>query len=90
MRELNFEEVQEVNGGSDFTDGAALILTGATLAKMAGILGAGVGTAFIGLPLVAAFTVSLVALGGFHIGRGFTNVTIGQDYIGGSERDSDC
>lgn len=88
MRELSFEDVQQVSGGSDFTDGAALILTGITIAKLAGILVAGVATSFVALPLTAAFTLGLVGLGGYHIGRGV--VSIGPDVTGGLGRDSDC
>jgi|GEM_PF-7076963 len=88
MRELSFEDVQEVSGGSDFTDGAGLILTGVTIAKLAGILVAGVTTSFIALPLTAAFTLGLVGLGGYHIGRGI--VSIGPDVSTGAGRDSDC
>ncbi len=88
MRELSFEDVQQVSGGSDFTDGAALILTGVTIAKLAGILVAGVVTSFVALPLTAGFALGLVALGGYHIGRGI--VTVGADINGASGRDSDC
>jgi len=89
MRELSIEDVQDVSGGSDVTDGAALLLTGVTIAGLGGILGAGVITAFVALPTVALFTVGLAGLGGFHIGRGL--VTVGGDYTGGTAgRDSDC
>ena len=88
MRELSFEDVEQVSGGSDITDGAGLLLTGVTIAHLGGILGAGVITAAIALPVVAGFSLALAALGGFHIGRGL--VSIGPDVGGGSERDSDC
>ena len=84
--------MQEVSGGNDFTDGALIIGSGVTIAHLAGILGATVATGFIALPLVAAFSVGLVGLGGYHIGRGFRTgtVTVGGDHIGGLGRDSDC
>lgn len=90
MRELSIEDVQDVSGGNDLITGSTLIIAGVTIAKAGGILGALVSTAFVALPAAALFSVGLVGLGGYHLGRGIGTVTIGPDHSASSGRDSDC
>lgn len=90
MRELTSQDVQDVNGGSQITDGASLILTGITIAKLAGIAGAGVATALIASPLVAVFGLGLVATGGYVIGGAIPSVSIGPDFSVSVDRNSEC
>ena len=91
MRELSFEEVEDVSGGDQVTTGLALILGAITIAASAGVLTLGVGTAIAASPFVTAFSLGLAGTGGFQLGGGIPTVTIGPDFVGGgSARDSDC
>ena len=91
MRELSFEEVEDVSGGDQIANGLALIIAGITIAAAAGVLTLGVGTALAASPFVSAFSLGLNGAGGFVLGGAIPTVTVGPDFMGGgSARDSDC
>ena len=91
MRELSFEDVQQVSGGSDTSDAFAYLGAGLAIATAAGIVGASVVGAFALSPLAALASLGLFATGGYKLGGGIPTVTIGPDFVGGGNaRESDC
>lgn len=88
MRELNIDDVEQVNGGG-ILEGLALFGTGISIAGLAGVATLGIGAAIVASPFVTLAAIGLSLSGGYQLVTP-NQIQRGTTSVSGDFHDSDC